>query len=158
MTNVMRGNVGYYRPRSARFLKLVTTSGGVLKLNGLSAAAGGAIEEPLVDAATQTLITAGEAEAPAGHHDAGFAILHRGEEAFWLLLHWWIPGGILSLKFWRAERTTGTPHFVPGPEAYMACIWELGVIAYERDAWIETVMSGRSTDDYLQLRMPRSTV
>ena len=48
--------------------------------------------------------------------------------------------------------------FVPVDPLYMACVWELGVIDFERRAWMETAMSGRPVSDYLALTLPRGTI
>lgn len=83
----------------------------------------------------------------------GFVILHRGEEALWLLLHWWMPGGILAERLWSSP-LEGPIAFEPRDRPLMACVWELVPIAFERDAYVRTVMNGRSDDDYLRQRLP----
>jgi hypothetical protein len=47
---------------------------------------------------------------------------------------------------------------MPAQPLLMACVWELGIIDFERRAWMETVMSGQSTADYLTRILPRGTV
>ncbi|MFD2238858.1 hypothetical protein [Aureimonas populi] len=88
---------------------------------------------------------------PAG--SLGFVILHRGEEAVWLLLHWWLPGGMLAERLWSAS--LGEPGaFQPVDRPSMACVWELVPIAFERDAYVRTMMNGGRDRDYLACVMP----
>ena len=66
-----------------------------------------------------------------GHHGLGFAILHEGEEAIWLLLHWWAHGDICCRALFRAD--SGTLEFEDvSKRSLMACVWELRVIDHER--------------------------
>ncbi|RIY00734.1 hypothetical protein D3218_09985 [Aureimonas flava] len=91
-----------------------------------------------------------------GGAELGFAIVHRGEEAVWLLLHWWMPGGMLAERLWRRP-LDGTAAFEPVDRPLMACVWELPVIGFERDAYVETVMAGRSGAEYLARVRPDGT-
>jgi len=142
-----------YRPREARFHGPVATGGGQIKLSLISCDGVDAIPRDLIDAAIAMI---GGAEAPA-HEGAGFAILHRGEEANWLLLHWWIAGGIATHTLWRAEKQ-GPPAFHPAAPGLMACVWELAVIDFERRAWIETGMAGEPIADYVARELPAGEV
>ncbi|TDH39373.1 hypothetical protein E2A64_01560 [Pseudohoeflea suaedae] len=87
---------------------------------------------------------------------AGFAILHVGEEAVWLLLHFWLPGGIVSRHLWYTE--IGTHEFKPAPDHLMACLWELAVIDFERRAWMETALAGRPISEYFSRTLPAQPV
>ena len=111
--------------------------------------------EDVLEAAISMLRQAG---APKPNFGAGFAVLHRGEEAWWLLMHWWLPGGIASHGLWRADLGMTPPDFSPVPPGPMACVWELGVIDFERRAFMATAMAGAPLADYFASRMPRSRV
>lgn len=93
---------------------------------------------------------------PAGDqrsHGLGFCIVHVGEEAVWLLVDWWISGGIvcqcmLSAPLERPE--VFTPVHAPA----LACVWELVITAHERDAWVRHMLTaepnpGAYLDDIL---------
>ena len=75
----------------------------------------------------------------------------------WLLLHWWLEGGIATQILWQSELNEEV-EFEPAQPLLMACVWELGIIDFERRAWMETVMSGQPTADYLTRILPRGTV
>jgi hypothetical protein len=147
---------GAYAPRSAWFDSVIDCGPAAIKLSVISA--DGLAPEPKTFAAARKVIAAETASLEATPHiGAGFAILHRGEEANWLLLLWWTDGGTAMRKLWRGELGHGTT-FAPVDPLYMACVWELGIIDFERKAWMETAMSGRPLSDYLARTLPRGTV
>ena len=112
---------------------------------------------PTFEKARTTIASAGERLSASSQQGAGFAILHEGEEGLWLLLHWWLAGGIATQLLWRSGVGDRT-EFIDADPLLMACVWELGIIDFERRAWIETAMSGKPVSDYLTRTLPRGTV
>jgi len=87
----------------------------------------------------------------------GFAILHQGDEAIWLLLHWWLDGGICAQRLLRSSHERPLS-FAEQDRPLMACVWELAVIDHERRAWTRTAMNPDSTPKaYLQDWMAEGT-
>ncbi|WP_420960502.1 hypothetical protein [Brucella sp. IR073] len=146
-----------YFPRAARFAEVVSCGPAVIKLSIIEADATSPLPDAAIDAAKETIAGTAEKLTATRHLDAGFAIVHQGEEGLWLLLHWWLEGGIATHMLWRSN-LDGEPAFVPAEPLLMACVWELGIIDFERRAWMETVMSGKPVADYLTRTMPRGTV
>ena len=89
-----------------------------------------------------------------GHHGLGFAILHEGEEAIWLLLHWWAHGDICCRALFRAD--SGTLEFEDvSKRSLMACVWELRVIDHERQAWVNAMLTHTpDAETYLKDKLP----
>ncbi len=139
-------NVEIYRPRAVRFAGVWETARAALKLYTIVAT-----PEPMADAALSTARETVEADGSA--EGLGFLVLHRGEEALWLLLHWWLPGGSLAERLWSSP-LDGPVRFEPRDRPLMACVWELVPISFERDGYVRTVMSGRSGNDYLAQHLP----
>ncbi|WP_265562254.1 hypothetical protein [Sphingomicrobium arenosum] len=73
----------------------------------------------------------------------GHVIVHRGEEADWLLAGWWIGGGILRGLVARSE--VGALDFAPADSSLVGCVWELRLVEHERQAWVRHMM--RETPD-----------
>lgn len=141
-----------YSPRAACFGEMVACGSAQIKLSLISAKAE-TVSEDKIAAAKQQIAAAGDfGSLPL--LDAGFAILHEGEEGLWLLLHQWVEGGICTHHLWRSD-LTGTAQFAPAAPRLMACVWELGIIDFERRAWMETVMAGLPVTDYLTRTLPR---
>ncbi|WP_241132298.1 hypothetical protein [Achromobacter insuavis] len=78
----------------------------------------------------------------ARNHGLGFCMVHVGEEAVWLLVDWWITGGIVCQRMLSApldRPDTFTPVTTPA----LACVWELAVTGHERNAWIRHMLTAR---------------
>ncbi|MFE5793151.1 hypothetical protein ACFQ8C_11320 [Streptomyces sp. NPDC056503] len=82
-----------------------------------------------------------------GDHPAGFLILHHGAEGTYLLVSQWYDADML--KHWvrgAAVAADGTTDFVPLAERdLIACVWELEIVKFERDAWVNTVLARGDT-------------
>ena len=131
-------------PRSVRLLERWEPDGWRLKVYGIAFRA----ERPAaatVSVAKDVALRALPAPATAdGRSGLGFVIVHQGEDARWLLVHWWGDGCLLYHRVF-GSRLAGPPEFTPTSPELLACTWELAVIAFERDAWVETVF-GRPDD------------
>lgn len=81
------------------------------------------------------------AEEEGHHRNCGFAIIHQGAGANWLVFNWWTHEFICCEQLGRCK---------PGPVAdfahytgpAMACVWEMVVIEHEKKAWIEHALNG----------------
>ncbi|MDB4874262.1 MAG: hypothetical protein JWM41_708 [Gemmatimonadetes bacterium] len=72
---------------------------------------------------------------------AGFVILHQGRDVDYVVLAWWDRENELPLRVFVRERVAGKAWRVArGGES--VCVWDLQVIAAERDAYVDTVMGG----------------
>ncbi|WP_182086650.1 hypothetical protein [Aureimonas sp. ME7] len=136
-----------FRPRAFAFHGLWRPRGAALKLYSIRAGEG-PIDPVLFDDAERVVSGSAPTDAPVGS-----VVLHRGEEAVWLLLLWWMPGGILAERLWRRP-LDGATGFEPVERPLMACVWELSVIGFERDAYVATVMAGGTQNAYLDRTLP----
>jgi hypothetical protein len=79
--------------------------------------------------------------------ELGFTILHRcGEDFYFLLVSTWQNANELWETVW-AKDGADDPDFHPWPidgsHRPTFCVWELGAVAHERQAWIRFLRSGR---------------
>ena len=82
---------------------------------------------------------------------AGFAIAHQGNGADFAVLGWWDNENELPLRVVvRPQTADGT--WRPARESESVCVWDLEVVWFERQAYVHTVLSGGTVDDYLQRR------
>jgi hypothetical protein len=86
--------------------------------------------------------------------ELGFVILHRCSEAFhFLLVSTWQNDNELWETVW-AKDGGDDPEFHPWPlegtHRPTFCVWELGVVAYERVAWSRFLRSVRDRDARLE--------
>jgi hypothetical protein len=100
---------------------------------------------------------------PGGHperYGVGFAIVHHGREANFVLLDWWVGENMLENHVYVSPLDDPEALEYATPTGLSACVWELRVMAFEREAWISTVLDnpgGRpDLDAYLEHRLEGS--
>ncbi|HEY5553018.1 MAG TPA: VOC family protein, partial [Opitutaceae bacterium] len=85
----------------------------------------------------------------AGRAGAGFVIEHPGHGVDYLVLCWWDSENELFNRVLTCDPST--------PGAWMlatsgttACVWDLAVVNFERDSWVETMLCAKpDADAYL---------
>jgi hypothetical protein len=142
------------RPVSAFGVEQI--AGHATKMYGIAAAADRPRAE-LVDAArtcaASTLLRPTSSEEPA------FVIAHDAVPACFVLVCWWANGCDLRLRCFHAplDRPAALEQLATPT---LACVWELAVIAYERDAWVKHVLGNEAGPDlqaYLRDQMRGTT-
>jgi hypothetical protein len=95
-------------------------------------------------------------EEPGGfpeRYGVGFAIVHHGREANFVLVDWWVGENMLENHVYVSPRNEPEALEYATPTGLSACVWEFKVMAFEREAWIETVLAnpgGPSLEAYLE--------
>lgn len=98
-----------------------------------------------IDARARELVTLHAAEALAEGYGLGFVVHHQSTTGYYLLLMAWRG----HQEMWRtifARSTDTDADFAPGTVASHAptgCVWELGPICHEREAWSRYLFSPR---------------
>ena len=87
----------------------------------------------------------------------GFCILHQGRGADYVVLGWWDRENELPLRIYVK---TPDDSWRPAQGSESVCVWDLEVIAFERDAYITTVLATppASVASYLGLVLDRPAV
>jgi hypothetical protein len=134
-----------YRPRRVRFLELWRPDGWLVKLYDI-AYKGQAPRLATLEAAKR----AAEKALPqrARTHDrygVAIVIVHRGQDACWLLIDWWGQESVLHHRPLVAPLESDGPFEAPPPDVTV-CVWELPLLMFERDAWVKTVLSDEGPD------------
>jgi len=68
-----------------------------------------------------------------------FLILHQGNGADYVVLGWWDRENELPTRVAVRERTAGAA-WRPARASESFCVWDLQVIGFERDAYVDTVL------------------
>jgi len=137
-----------YSPRLVTALPPVDVRGRVLKAYGMFAEPerSAALPDPewLRQQAASVLLDPPQPE----DHPLGFLILHYGMDGDYLLVSQWYDANML--KHWvrgSAVDAAGNTTFTPlAQRDLVACVWELEVIRFERDAWVNTVLARGALD------------
>jgi hypothetical protein len=100
-------------------------------------------------ARAHVLTRLGAADEEGNHHGCGFAIIHQGLLANWLLFNWWAHGVICCEALSRSSIDHPT-RFEPHTGPMVACVWEMVVIEHEKRSWVDHVLKhGGNLESYL---------
>lgn len=141
-----------YAPRPVRPRGVQTFGDWALKLYGIAYAG----DEPgpeLIEAALGAAESA-LAETPLsdGRYGLGFLGIHEGRDGNFVFVSWWENENELHHRVFFS-----TPQ-LPGqlrparPDEPIACVWDLSVIAHEREAWVRHMLAnprGADAEAYL---------
>ena len=72
-----------------------------------------------------------------GRPGAGVLILHQGKAEDYLVMGWWDRQNELPLEVWIRY----DDGWAPARDHESACVWDLAILAFERDAWVATMLS-----------------
>lgn len=142
-----------YRTRPIRFLDLWAVDGWRVKVYGISAT-GERPRAELVEAARVVARDRLPAPTEDGRHSVAFLTVHDGIESAWALVDWWAHGHLLHHHLFGSGDPSSL-HLRPVTDGLTACTWELAVIGFERQAWLDTVYAADEPDveRYLTTRL-----
>lgn len=87
----------------------------------------------------------------------GFAIAHQGNGADYAVLGWWDNENELPLHVAVRPQTLAGA-WRPAAANESVCVWDLEVIWFEREAYVQTVLSSGTVEDYLHRRLGNAAV
>jgi hypothetical protein len=144
-----------YLPRSVKPIGIWGEDGWRIKAYGI-AYRGTDVREEIASAARDVVHAALPRPAQTeARYGLGFAIIHEGQDAAWLLIDWWSDESVIEQRMFKAP-LIGIPEFAEVTRPLVGCVWELSVHAFERDAWVETVLAhpdNPMVDAYLARRV-----
>jgi hypothetical protein len=137
------GNPLTYSPRLVKAFPPLEAAGRVLKAYGLFAEPERRSALPALPWLRQQAVAMLAEPLRDGDHPAGFLILHYGLDGSYLLVSQWYDAN--NLKHWvrgAAASAAADTDFTPlAQRDLVACVWELEIIKFERDAWVNTVLA-----------------
>jgi formylmethanofuran dehydrogenase subunit D len=135
-----------HKPREARFLEYSYTGSWALKVYGI-AASGEGPRAALVRSGVQAALGAlPDPAATPGVHGLGFVVVHDAADFGFVLVDWWAGENELHQRLFSADLDDPSA-LRPHPTDAIACVWELGVLDFERRAWLEHVLANPSGPD-----------
>ena len=142
-----------YHPRLGTFVADERLGDWRLKLYGLAAPEKG-VRPELIE---RTRAIAAECLPPVDedHHGAAFAIAHDARFPI-ALIYWWQDVNELHARIFAGAEID---QLEPAPETALSCVWELGIVEFERRAWIADVIGnpdGPDLERYLSRRFDGS--
>jgi hypothetical protein len=147
-----------YHRREVRLLERRPVAGWQMKLYGISYAA---------DAPDPRLVTAAlrlaqgvlpEPPVTPTRYGIGFMGVHEGRGSNLVFVDWWARENELHHHAWTSPEGEFQHFDYVTPAGLAACVWDLAVIGFERQAWIDAVLSPPHPDftRYLQAALEGS--
>ena len=139
-----------YRDRKMSFLKVAKVEDWQIKVYGITmhdSFKSFAVVENALLRLTEWLPPQDNPELPV--YDLAWLIAHEGREGVWLLLNWWVGGEMMETivnfaAYDAPDNITASPY----QKNALLCVWELEVIAHERQAWIDNVLMKAENPDF----------
>jgi hypothetical protein len=129
-----------YKERPIRFLEIWHIGGWRLKLYGI--AYGHPTPHPeLIEAAK--IIAKQRLECVPDsmqQYSVGFIGIHHGRTANFVFVDWWADENELHHHVYVSPTDQPTRFTYTTPTGLIACVWDLRVMAFERQAWLDTVL------------------
>lgn len=130
-----------YQTRPVRFLGLRQLYGWQIKLYSISARAE-YVRPELVDEALRQLPVwlENHRNYPLELYRLGTLILHEGRDGNFAILNWWIDENMLQNHVYFSPEEAPYQFSLLSDKGMMSCVWELAVLWFERNAWVEHVL------------------
>jgi hypothetical protein len=145
-----------YRPRPVRFLEEWAHAGWRLKVYGISYGR----EQPRAELIeTAKRIARERLPQPAagcGRYGVGFLGVHDGRNANFVFVDWWADENELHHHVYSGPSDELYSLNYTTPTGLSVCVWDLRVQAFERDAWVEEVLTnpaGPDLEGYMRRRL-----
>jgi hypothetical protein len=145
-----------YRPRPVRFLEEWREAGWRLKVYGI-AYRGDRPRAELVETAKR--LAHERLPQPAvneSRYGVGFVGVHDGRGANFVFIDWWADENELHHHVYTSATDELENLNYTTPTGLSACVWDLRVQAFERDAWLEEVLqnvNGANVEGYMARRL-----
>ena len=148
-----------YKTRPVRFLELWQPMDWKIKLYGIAYQNDFPRSELIKAAKTVTESHLFKLQDDRTHYRIGFLGVHDGRGANFIFFDYWADEN--ELHHHVHVSPTNKPHQLEyvTPTGLTACVWDLSVQCFERQAWVETVLAnpdGPDTEAYLELRMNKN--
>ena len=91
-----------------------------------------------------------------GRYGVGFVGVHEGRGANFVFVDWWADENELHHHVYisASDDAEGLEHATPS--GLIACVWDLRVIGFERDCWVDMILAnpkGPDLEGYLARRL-----
>lgn len=146
---------GPYRPRPLRFLGREQLGDWRLKVYGIAASAATPRAELVEATIAQAASVLPQPALDDKRYGIGFVIAHDAATVCFGMIYWWQSQNELHQRcFWSPRDQPRALAPISHPAA--GCVWELGIIDFERRAWLDDVLAnpaGPDIDRYLSRRL-----
>ncbi len=149
-----------YQPRPIRCLELWQAADWRIKVYGIAYQR--TTPRPILVEAAKTVAQKHLAETAQQHHHygAGFLGVHDGRGANFIFLGYWADENELHHHVYISPTERPEALEYATPSGLIACVWDLRVMCFERQAWLEEVLAnpaGPDIEKYLTRQLNEDT-
>jgi hypothetical protein len=133
--------------RPIRFLDYLTHHGWTLKVYGISYESTQPCPKLLKAAYILALETLPSLNISLDHYYLGYMGVHDGRGINFVFIDWWANENELYHCVFTSPKHDSGNFTEASSRDPIACIWDLKLIAFERDAWVKTVLRNPTGPD-----------
>lgn len=145
-----------YQTRPIRFLELWQPDDWKIKVYGIASGRPEPRDELVHAAKTVAAERIAEMPPTMTHYSVGFLGVHDGLTSNFVFIDWWADENELHHHVYKSPCDDLGQLTCTTPTGVIACVWDLRLIAFEREAWLETVLKSdgdADPDAYLLRRL-----
>jgi hypothetical protein len=145
-----------YDRRPIRFLELWRESGWTMKVYGIAYGRPRPREQLVEAAKAITLQELDDSAHEQNHYGVGFLSIHDGRDANFVFLDYWADENELHHHVFVSPSEEPASFEDVTVTGLIACAWDIRVLSFERDAWVEAVLAnpfGPDPEGYLTRRL-----
>lgn len=132
-----------YRPRPIRFVELWEKAGWKWKVYGISTKNEYPAPQHIALGKKTAVEQLHQITVQTEIYSIGFIIIHETKTGVFILIDYWTGENMLySHAYYKEYGSTSVSYLTP--TGLTACIWELGVINFERDAWVKHILQNKN--------------
>lgn len=75
-------------------------------------------------------------------------IIHEYKDGCYAILNWWIAENMLQQFVYLASKEKPTEFILYSDRGIITCVWEMAVLWFERNSWVEYVLKNAPTPDF----------
>ncbi|MEJ2052499.1 MAG: hypothetical protein P8X42_01150, partial [Calditrichaceae bacterium] len=125
-----------YKPRSIRFLDYWSIGSWKMKAYGISYANEFPNKKLIQSAKEVTAARLLHNSKNSKHYNVGFVGIHEGKDENFVYIDWWAEENELYHHIYTSTISNPERLEYKTPTGLAACVWDLALIRYEREAWV----------------------
>lgn len=145
-----------YQPRPIRYLECWKEDGWRLKVYGIAYQRHQPRSQLIAVAKTVARQRLPKPAIAPGRYGVGFLGIHDGRTANFVFLDWWSSENELNHHVFVSQKDKAETLEEITSSGLIACVWDLSVLCFERQAWINKVLAnpdGVDLDGYLACQL-----
>ncbi len=83
------------------------------------------------------------------HYKVAALMIHEGRDGCFAIISWWTGGNMLQLFAFIADEQLPDQFHLISDKGIVSCVWEMAVLWFERNAWVEKVLRQPENPDAL---------